>query len=165
MKSHGHTHRRKEGGMSKEYRTWTNLKSRCNNPKSSKYATYGGRGISVCAAWNQSFEAFYADMGAAPDGCSLDRIDPNGKYEPGNCRWVTQTDQCNNRRNNRRLTIGDRTMTAAQWAQEPGAVVARVIYERLSAGWEASRAVFAPTRKVSKANASVARDRPEEVAA
>lgn len=65
---------------------------RCANPKTSGYANYGGRGITVCQRW-RTFDNFLADMGERPDGKSLDRIDPNGNYEPGNCRWSTPREQ------------------------------------------------------------------------
>jgi hypothetical protein len=69
---------------------------RCNNKKSEKYPRWGGRGISVCKRWFESFENFVSDMGEKPDGLSLDRIDNDGNYEPGNCRWSTQKEQIHN---------------------------------------------------------------------
>lgn len=79
------------------YRIWAGMRSRCNNPKSNSFHHYGGRGIKVCERWNK-FENFVADMGERPDGMQIDRIDPDGNYEPGNCRWVTPKENSANRR-------------------------------------------------------------------
>ena len=73
------------------------MKTRCNNPKHRRYSDYGGRGIKVCERW-MDFNNFLADMGERPEGLTLDRIDPNGNYEPGNCRWATDSVQQTNKR-------------------------------------------------------------------
>ena len=80
------------------YGTYHRMLQRCYNPRHPKFFNYGGRGISVCARWLNSFEAFYEDMGDIPPKHSLDRINVNGNYCPENCRWATASQQCANRR-------------------------------------------------------------------
>lgn len=103
-----------------EHRTWASMNSRCTNPKDPSFPRYGGRGISVCERW-QSFENFIEDMGGArPAGTTIDRIDNDGNYEPGNCRWATVKQQSNNRRSNVLLTIDGETRTISAWAEAKG---------------------------------------------
>ena len=82
--------------LTKEYWIWCRMRDRCRNENSSDYKYYGGRGITVCERWND-FLNFLADMGRAPIGRSLDRIDNDGNYEPSNCRWATGQEQRRNR--------------------------------------------------------------------
>lgn len=90
---HGHA-RTHTVGSSRTYRSWEAMKQRCTNRKHTAWQRYGGRGIKVCDAWLNSFEAFLADMGERPPGMSLDRHpDPDGNYEPSNCRWATREQQ------------------------------------------------------------------------
>lgn len=100
---HGKTRgKRGEQRQPPEYRAWTNMKTRCYNQKSKRYVDWGGRGIKVCDRWLNSFENFYADMGPKPaPGYSIDRIDVDGNYEPGNCRWADAKTQRNNRRDSK----------------------------------------------------------------
>lgn len=78
--------------------TWISMRRRCEYSKGEKYKYYGGRGIKVCKRWRNSFENFYTDMGDKPEGLTLERINTDGDYEPGNCKWATWKEQQNNRR-------------------------------------------------------------------
>lgn len=80
------------------YSTWRGMRGRCNNPHRHNFHNYGGRGITICSRW-ENFENFLADMGERPEGHTLDRIDPDGNYEPRNCRWADAKTQRANKRN------------------------------------------------------------------
>lgn len=99
------------------YSIWQGIKARCNNIHSLCYSRYGGRGISVCEEWNNNFISFYewAIKNGYSDELTIDRIDNNGNYEPNNCKWSTNQEQCNNRRSNIKITIGNATKTLKQW--------------------------------------------------
>lgn len=95
-------------GMSRtpEYRAWTAMRRRCSNPSCGSYRDYGGRGIMVCYEWQKSFASFIKDVGLRPsDAHSLDRIDVNKNYEPGNVRWATTIEQANNKRAVKRIEL------------------------------------------------------------
>lgn len=100
---HGH---RAHGGRTPEYVCWVSLKARCENRKCRDYKDYGARGIGICDRWRGSFEAFLSDMGNKPTPKhSIDRINNDGNYEPGNCRWATAKEQRANQRNSKKASL------------------------------------------------------------
>lgn len=117
---HGGAKRKSSGRLSTEYVSWRDAKERCYNPNKRTFALYGGRGIRMCDRWRDDFATFLADMGPKPAGMSLDRIDVNGNYEPSNCRWATQQQQCNNQRRNKVVTFKGQKFTIAELARTTG---------------------------------------------
>lgn len=104
-----------------EYWAWVRMKRRCYQPRYKGYKNYGGRGIRVCDEWREDYFAFLSHVGRKPSPKhSLDRINNDGHYEPGNVRWATWDVQSNNRRNVRRITHNGRTLNLTQWADELG---------------------------------------------
>lgn len=101
------------------HRIWVNMHYRCTNPNAHQYSNYGGRGISVCAEW-RSFEAFLQDMGPAPAGLQIERVDNSGNYCSGNCIWATPKVQARNRRTTIMLTAFGKTQSLSAWAEEKG---------------------------------------------
>ena len=104
----------------KTYYAWRGMRLRCANPKNQAWANYGGRGIRVCQRWGDDYDVFFEDMGPCPEGMSLDRIDNDGDYEPGNCRWAGWDVQSVNKRVNRYIEHDGQTLTISQWAQKLG---------------------------------------------
>lgn len=103
-----------------EYESWASMKDRCLNKNNKKFHLWGGRGITICDRWLNSFENFYADMGKKPDGCTLDRIDVNGNYEPENCRWATAKQQSNNLRTTKKYEAFGIVDTLSGFAERLG---------------------------------------------
>lgn len=127
------------------YHIWNGLKMRCQNKNNDRFSAYGGRGITVCAEWAGSFETFrdWALANGYRDDLSIDRIDVNGNYCPGNCRWATIVEQNNNKRNNRFITLCGSTKTVAEWSRAVG-IASGTIIARLRKGWGEYEAVFTP---------------------
>lgn len=137
---HGLSHTR-------EFATWTDMHTRCYNPNSTGFSGYGGRGISICDRWRESFANFLADMGPKPSRShSIERDDVNGNYEPGNCRWATAKEQANNKRSNRLVTIDGVTMNVSEWSVASG-VSKTCIFLRLKAG-EEGVALLRPSKRL-----------------
>lgn len=134
---HGHSSR---AGKSREYRAWRNAKTRCYNERSTKYPSYGGRGIKMCDQWRDSFQVFLADMGPCPEGMTLGRIDNDGDYVPGNCHWETLKAQANNRRSSCLLLYNGEERTLQQWAELLG-LKPSTLQHRIRDGWPLERAL------------------------
>ena len=142
--------RTKKNTARPEYQIWSNMKGRCFTPSANFYERYGGRGVTVCDRWKNSFSDFYDDMGERPGPrYSLDRY-PNkdGNYEPGNVRWATDVDQANNRSNNRIVEYLGQTMTLTEAARASGTSLneASIRYRLDDLGWDIVAALETPSR-------------------
>lgn len=133
-----------------EYKSWQHLKSRVLNTRDPDYPNYGGRGITVCERWlgKGGFLNFLTDMGKRPDPKrrTVERINNNGNYEPGNCEWITNEAQARNRRSNVVVTYNNRSQILVDWVNELGLDYSRV-QQRLLAGWPVERAFFTASTK------------------
>jgi hypothetical protein len=127
----------------KLYWVWAEMISRCTNPNHRQFRDYGGRGISVCSTWRQSFDAFLADLGPRPTGLLLDRIDNNGNYEAANCKWSTRKEQNSNRRNCIYLEIDGAKVTLREACRIKG-ISYRPIVKRIWKGWSPLEALSVP---------------------
>lgn len=138
------------GTRDPEYKAYTNMLSRCFNIRRKDFGNYGGRGITVCARWRGHYELFFADMGKRPTRKhTLERIDNDGNYEPGNCRWATRQEQSRNTRRNKRIKLNGEVKVVKDWAEEFG-ILEDTIRERISRGWPADRAVTEPSRTIKR---------------
>ncbi len=139
-KSTRHGHCRK-GTQSREFSAWWAMITRCTYPSQSNYYLYGGRGITVHPDWRSSFEAFLTHIGPMPSEggpWTLDRIDTNGNYVPGNVRWATRATQAANKRNNKTLTHDGKTLHIAAWSRLTGLSIGTIV-RRLKLGWPVDR--------------------------
>ncbi len=118
------------------YGAWCSMKARCQQPQHKNYAAYGGRGITVCERWSQSFQAFLDDMGTRPAGYTLDRRDNDKGYSPENCRWATRLEQTSNRRNTRFVILTGKRMPVSEAARITG-LHAEAIWLKFTKGLDA----------------------------
>lgn len=126
-RTHGYTN-------TPEHNVWENIIARCCNPKHPSFSNYGGRGIGICQEWRNSFEAFLANVGPRPSSVhTIERIDNNKWYEPGNVKWATRREQQRNRRSNRMLVIGGETRTITEWSELSGINIG-TLYKRIARG-------------------------------
>jgi hypothetical protein len=143
--------RKKTHGASRTrlYRIWTHVLSRCRNPNVPQFHNYGGRGVSICKEWENSFEAFAAYIGNPPSRAhSIDRFpDMNGNYEPGNVRWATAQQQARNRRGIVAVNFEGRSICLAEAAEIVGISYGTVYCRIFRHGWTAERALATPSRK------------------
>jgi len=132
------------------YSIWQGMQHRCHNPQSRGHCWYGARGITVCAEWQQSFQAFreWAYKNGYQDDLSIDRIDNDRGYSPANCRWATMTQQQNNRRNNVRLKAFGETKTVSEWSRDFRCRVSlRALMGRLRNQWPTTEAITTPPQR------------------
>jgi len=136
-------------GLRRAYASWQSLKGRCFNSNDDAFNDYGGRGITVCTRWLR-FENFLADMGEPPLHHSIDRINNDGNYEPGNCRWANSYTQMQNRRSCVKMTHNGKTQTVAEWARELE-VQEGLLFRRLRLGWSHEQTLTTPLRDTAMA--------------
>lgn len=125
------------------YWVWADMRQRCKNPRNKAYPNYGGRGIRVCDAWSK-FEAFVSDMGPRPLGGTLDRVDNNGDYSPGNCRWATRQQQNSNRRNCIYVNDGNERVTLKEYCRRHKMPYRAVVKRIQDYDWPLGEALSTP---------------------
>ncbi len=130
--------------LTPEYRCWTAMKQRCLNPKNADYPDYGGRGITICDRWMNSFENFLADMGPRPEGMTIERVEVNGGYAPENCVWASYHAQSRNTSRNIKVAFQGKTQCLKDWAAELG-MDFYTLRGRLKAGWSVQDAFTKPS--------------------
>ena len=130
------------------YKVWASMRERCNNPNAADYPYYGGRGIAVCARWDD-FELFSVDMGPRPLRGTIDRRNNARGYEPSNCSWVSPEEQRRNTRHNRLLTVKGKTMLLVDWARRLGANDG-LVADRIRRGWIVEQACLTPVGQKPK---------------
>jgi hypothetical protein len=141
MTIHGESTRQRR---TPEYTAWVAMKARCSDPNHPSYQYYGGRGITVCQRWKDSYADFASDMGRRPPGHSIDRINNNGNYEPGNCRWATRREQSDNQGHHPTILMHDgKSRTITEWAAIAG-LSRSALRTRLQRGWTLESALATP---------------------
>lgn len=130
---------------------WRKMKHRCSNSNNDRWEDYGGRGITVCPEWQNSYEAFrdWSLANGYRADLTIDRIDVNGNYEPSNCRWITNQKQQNNRRDNHYITYKGETHTITEWARLYN-IGENAFVHRISRGWDIERALTTPMQAHKK---------------
>lgn len=128
-----------------EHQVWSNMKQRCYNQNHARYKDWGGRGIRVCDEWLNSFQAFLSHVGLRPSPVhTVERINNNGDYEPGNVHWALPVDQARNRRDNRVIVFNGESKILGDWAKQYGLRFG-CLHWRLKNGWPLDRAITTPS--------------------
>lgn len=143
----GHPQFKHGYSRSREYSSWNQAKQRTTDPNHAKYASYGGRGIRMAKEWVDDFPAFFEHMGFRPPGTTLDRIDNDRGYEPGNCRWATAKEQARNTRSNVLIEVDGTKKTVGEWSETSGIPEKRIWCRMHRDGWDGKRAVFTPLKR------------------
>jgi len=158
--------KRKSEGFShcRTYKIWSGLLTRCRNKKSKAYKYYGARGINIHPRW-RNYKNFLFDMGYAPQGLQIDRINNNGNYEPGNCRWADKFVNANNMSTNRVVFYEGKRQTMAQWCRELG-LPYRLTIQRLNRDhWTLTQAFTGNKKETKNVHARKTEARPKELRA
>jgi hypothetical protein len=132
---------------------WCGIRQRCHDKNCGVWKYYGGRGITICKEWDESYESFrdWSKANGYCDGLVIDRIDTNGNYEPGNCRWITQKENSRNARSNRNVIAFGETKCASAWAEDSRCQVSyQTFIARLNRGWDSEDALSKPLRSRTK---------------
>lgn len=137
------------GTGSRLYRIWAGIIQRCcNENQGYEWKNYGGRGITVCEEWRNSFESFkeWAEANGYTNNLTIDRKDNDGPYAPWNCRWATVYEQSNNKRTSKRITYKGESKTVREFADEYG-LAYHCLYARLKGGWDIEKALLTPSKE------------------
>lgn len=145
------THAKSKTGA---YKVWTTMVARCTNPNASAYPYYGGRGITVCDRWKESFEAFAEDMGDRPEGQTVERVDNDGPYSPENCRWATRKEQSSNTRRSHWVTFEGETRILSEWAEILGIGSNALEWRMENWGLERALTTYGPRTKATSGSLS-----------
>lgn len=150
-----HRASRKDDPVNKRlYGIWSSMRDRVNNSRAPHFARYGGRGVNICAEWDD-FAVFkqWALSNGYHESLTLDRIDNDGNYEPSNCRWATREQQSRNRSSTYRLEWDGESKSLAEWCQDPRCVVGyHTAYQRINKGWSVEMAVTTPAWRKAKSS-------------
>lgn len=134
------------------YRIWGNMKTRCEYPGAINYSYYGGKGVTVCAEWSQSYETFrdWALVNGYDEDLTIDRINGDKGYSPDNCRWSTMTSQARNKSCTWKVTIDGVTKPAIEWCEESGVPYQTAYRRKNEMGWADIESVIRPSRRYRK---------------